>query len=267
MIWMSFKKKNGEPLNPKDLNKCRIVFSYIIFVLLLLFSSLITMALVTIQANQDASVNYTETAQDLNISIADPTVFSNSTSIVWSLAITGAIALINFLCGKLFTQFLTNFEQHYTWTSYKTHHLTKYFLFRILNLSIVFLMRCLVENQADVLFAYFPFYSKLANERIKDLARCGVSRDAEQFFFLLVVDYTAIRFITIFVYWFQYAFYYCCHRELDKKKKWQGKAWFWSCWRIFGTSLSSVYYLSFNTYISFRFCSGAFRRNIWISHW
>jgi len=123
------------------------------------------MGLITIQANQDASVNYTDTVNHVNITITDPTVFSTSSSIVWSLSISAVLALFNFLFGKLFTEFLTNFELHYTWTSYKTHHLTKYFLFRILNVSIVFLMRWLVWSQAEFLFEYFPFYSQLANEK------------------------------------------------------------------------------------------------------
>jgi len=60
-------------------------------------------------------------------------------------------------------------------------------------------------------------------KKIKQIPRCGVSRDAEQLFFILVIDYTAIRLITIFIYWFQYGFYYCCHPYLDKKKSDKGR--------------------------------------------
>jgi len=184
-------------------------------VFLLLIASLITIVLVTIQTNQDASVNITDTAISTNITIEDVRKFSSSSnSIFWSLVITASISLLNFVVGKIFTQWLTTFEQHYTWTAFKTNHLTKYFLFRILNVAIVFLIRWLVQNEAEIIKS-IPLLGDFANDRINKLELCPLSRDAEQFLYILVVDYTVIRLATLFGNWFKYRWYTCCHPDTD----------------------------------------------------
>jgi len=195
----------------------------VIYVILLLVSSFITIVLVTIQINQNADVSFPNiTINDLqNVSgtVKNLYLFTSTSEVWWTLIISIATAIINYLFGKLFTQWLTNFEQHYTWTKYKSHHITKYFVFKILNISLLFLMRWIVQNHSNLLFV-FPYYAKIASSALQNVKSvCNISSDADQFFFLLIIDFTAIRLVTLFLNWFQFACYGCCHPDLSKKER------------------------------------------------
>jgi len=66
-----------------------------------------------------------------------------------SLVISVLLSLMNAIWKKV-CQFLTVMEKHYTWTSFNNHHVLKFFMWKILNVSLVFLAHWLVAARLIV---------------------------------------------------------------------------------------------------------------------
>jgi len=75
----------------------------------------------------------------------------------FTIGISIFLALSNFVWWKL-CEALTTFETHYTWTQYRKHLVVKYYIFKVLNLSSVFLTRWLVSHYYNGIRQRLPVF-------------------------------------------------------------------------------------------------------------
>lgn len=151
------KDKKGRPKNPNGLSVGRFILSYFFFVLVVVASGLVT-------------VGFVITQEDFG-------------SIVASLIVSAFLFVINFLSRKL-CLLLTILENHRTWTGFKYHHLLKFYLWRILNVSLIFLTRFLVSRGYLV---NWPIYSWIGTPTQQN--SCTLGDLGDQFLFIFVFVY------------------------------------------------------------------------------
>jgi len=210
------RNKKGNPKNPEQLNKCRLVFSYTVSIILLIISSIVTALIIAYQTSIQAALpspnitltnDQTDNTRQLQQQF---NVFSTDLEFFYIIIIALVTVIINALMEKAL-EGLTKFEGHFTFTALKKHFILKSFIFKISNVSIVFFIRWLIQNHSSVLIGS-PLYSFIATESLQKLEKvCGLSRDADQFFSILILEYIIVRFLSIFTPWMKLKMYKCCH--------------------------------------------------------
>jgi hypothetical protein len=115
------KDKTGLAANPPKKEIRRFILSYFLFLVLLGVSGILTIGFV---AAQHYAFNNTFAASILVAVVV--TIFNA----IWTQLCTG----------------LTHIEAHYTWSKFKNHHTLKLFIWKILNVSLMFLGQWLVTR-------------------------------------------------------------------------------------------------------------------------
>eukprot|EP01113_Clastostelium_recurvatum_P027788 TRINITY_DN3362_c0_g1_i2.p1 TRINITY_DN3362_c0_g1~~TRINITY_DN3362_c0_g1_i2.p1 ORF type:complete len:507 (+),score=104.12 TRINITY_DN3362_c0_g1_i2:162-1682(+) len=151
----------------------RMSFSYIVFVILLAISSAVSFLIVYL-ANQYLGKIYT---------------YAQYASIISAAIVAVVIVFTNFIWQRL-CQYLNRLERHHTWSSFRTHLTLKYFLFKLLNVLIMYLSRWVVKR-------YFMVDNSASTV---DCVLYGVG---DQFLFIILFDMTASHMWKLFSAWAQ----------------------------------------------------------------
>jgi len=108
---------------------------------------------------------------------------------------------------------LTTFERHYTWTAHRKHLTFKFYFFKIITLSVVFVARLIIRRWPNEVFTYLPIFKFIAAS--SKIINCSLSVDAEQFLILIITEVTVNRATAIFGPWIWYKLWSCCHKASD----------------------------------------------------
>lgn len=140
----------------------RILAGYIVFVLVLVMSSVVSFFLVLVSSSRQI--------QNLD-----------STSILLSAIIAVFITMVN-MVWKRVCVFLTRMEKHETWTKFRQHNTLKFFLFKMLNVLSMYASRVLVPRLCHSIPGI--------TEYCTNSSTCKTSSVGVQLLFLLVFDLT-----------------------------------------------------------------------------
>jgi hypothetical protein len=149
--------------------------------------------------------------------------FRGNKNYLFAIAISVFLAISNFIWWKL-CELLTMFEAHYTWTIYRQHLVVKFYVFKMLNLTSVFLTRWAVHNHYNTLRDRIPIFEWLNLPTYIARVRCSLIEDAEQFLILMILDLTVQRAIAVFWPLLYYKFWACtCGKEKAGEKSDKGR--------------------------------------------
>lgn len=115
------KDKTGLAQNPPRKEIKRFVLSYLLFLLLLGVSGVLTMGFVAAQ------------------------YYAFNNTFAGSILVSVIVTVLNSIWAEICTG-LTMIEGHYTWSSFKNHHTLKLFIWKILNVALMFLGQYLVTR-------------------------------------------------------------------------------------------------------------------------
>jgi len=129
----------------------RMIVSYLVFVVCLLVSVVITFY--AVQAQYESDFN----------------------SLLTSGIVAALVSLLN-LTYNFFAVYMTKFERHMSWSSFRAHSTFKYFAFKIALTIVMYVWRYVIAKKAD---------------------DCDVGSIGDQFLLLLVVDVFLVNFLDI----------------------------------------------------------------------
>lgn len=187
------KDDAGNPKNEKGKNVGRLILSYFLFGVFLLISTFISGA----------------------INLAQLTIETDS--YIFSIVFAAFLTVSNLLWQNM-CEWLTNLEGHYTWTTYRKHQTVKFYAWKIINLSTVFLTRFLVRVYFPWMVANIPFYGSYASENI-DLksGSCSLAADAETFLIFVISEFTVVRVAAVLAPWLKYKLWSMCNKDKADK--------------------------------------------------
>ena len=248
------KDKTGLAVNPARKQVWRFVLSYILFLLLLGVSGIITLGFVAAQyyvpqfqapeavpviAPIIAPVSIPtapviapiEPVSPLPITIPQaypvaPVTVPDVSKFAGSILVSVILTIFN-LIWTLVCAGLTWIEAHYTWTSFKTHHTFKLFIWKILNVCLMFLgfwlaARCYLSEVpiwgwiADLGSTSTPSTSPSSSPTSTPstdkecVPRCGIDNLGDQFITLLLADLFLSNFVRIAYPYFGWKLWGCC---------------------------------------------------------
>eukprot|EP01112_Ceratiomyxa_fruticulosa_P019690 TRINITY_DN64_c0_g1_i1.p1 TRINITY_DN64_c0_g1~~TRINITY_DN64_c0_g1_i1.p1 ORF type:complete len:507 (-),score=82.41 TRINITY_DN64_c0_g1_i1:106-1626(-) len=143
----------------------RLGVSLVISAVLLAVSAVVTAIIVALPNIFSEQFNELNSASDNLFTAAIVAVFLKCSNMAWQI-----------LCLAL-----TKFEKHKTWSSFRTHQTLKYFIFKLLNVLIMYLYRFLSGKSSDV---------------------CTLNGLGDQFLFIIILDLTVQNLWEIFHAWF-----------------------------------------------------------------
>lgn len=129
------RDKSGLAINPRKFQVKRYVLSYFLFFLLLVTSGILTVGFVAAQ------------------------YYAFNNTFLGSILVSVVVSIINAIWAQICTV-LTLIEAHYTWSSFKNHHTLKLFVWKLLNVCLMFLGQWLVTR---CYLAEVPIWSWIYN--------------------------------------------------------------------------------------------------------
>lgn len=171
--------KDGKALNPRGTKWCRIIFSYFVFIALILVFGIITLGFVMAQLY----------------------VFNKSFE---SSLLVGMVTIILDTIGQFVWTFLTKMERHRRWTSFNKHHIAKFYLSKLTNISIMLLSYWLVREgylTNASLWSWIRPSTSYEEEEIKCIAQynpkaCEVSAVGNTLLSIILIEITVCKKLT-----------------------------------------------------------------------
>lgn len=165
--------KDGKPKHSKGTKWGRIIFSYFIFFALILVFGVINLGFVMAQLY----------------------IFNKSFQ---SSILVGLVTIILDTLGQFVWTFLTKMEHHHKWTTFNKHHIAKYYLSKMLNLSTMLLSYWLVKKGylTDLaLWSWIKTTPQYEEEEIRCIAQynpnaCEVSAVGNTLLSIILIELT-----------------------------------------------------------------------------
>eukprot|EP01125_Pyxidicula_operculata_P001201 TRINITY_DN11139_c0_g1_i1.p1 TRINITY_DN11139_c0_g1~~TRINITY_DN11139_c0_g1_i1.p1 ORF type:complete len:559 (+),score=66.55 TRINITY_DN11139_c0_g1_i1:39-1715(+) len=183
------KDEAGNVLNPKERgNTCRKITSFTLFGCMVIISIFLGGILNMAQLTLDDSL-------------------------IVTVGLSFFLLVSNWIWWKA-CDLLTKLEGHYTWTSYRKYLTTKFFIWKVLNLSTIFLSRFVVRIYTKEIIDNIPIWGAFASEnKSYNSHTCSLYADQEQFLILIALDLTVERFINFVYPWLYYKVWSFCNRS------------------------------------------------------